>query len=64
MAVVGSVNEVRTPDGTLYNISSTTTIIVFEKEEADVNWKVANFSGSTTLITGTTDDYQLNMQTS
>lgn len=61
---MATIRKVIAPDGTQYDISSTTTIIVFERSDGDVNWKVGNFSGSTTLISGTTDDYQLNMQTS
>lgn len=64
MAVVGSISKIKTTDGTVHDITGTTMAFVFEKKEADVNWKVGNFSGTTTKISGTTDDYQLNMQTS
>ena len=55
------ISKVRTSDGVVHDFSTTHTLIIPDSclKEIYVTWNITDFTGSATLISGTTDDYLL-----
>lgn len=53
------VSKIKLPDGTIVPLSNTLKLSIPELCEANVTWNITNFTGTTSLISGTTADYLL-----
>ena len=57
------ISKVRLPDGSLHNFATAHTLIISDSclNKLNVTWNITNFTGTATLISGTTEDYRLNV---
>ena len=56
-----TISKIRLPDGTLVNLSNNQKLVVPELAVCNVQWNINNFTGDTSLISGTVADYLLSL---
>ena len=58
-----AIDKIKTPDGVVHDFSTTHNLVLSDNmmNKLFVTWNISGFSGSTTKITGTDDDYRLNV---
>lgn len=59
MAESTPISKVRTSDGVVHDFSTSHTLIIPDSclDKLNVTWNITNWTGSVSLISGTTDDY-------
>ena len=60
----GTVNKVKLPDGSVHNLPGNRVALVYEEDDESVYWTINNLTGTVEAISGMTDYYQLNVNSS
>lgn len=60
---MATITKIRTSDGIVHDLSEVKYVYILDNaENSNATFNITNFTGTVTLITGTTDDYLLTIQ--
>lgn len=60
---MATISKVKLPDGSVHDLAGTKYIYILDNaENSNATFNITDFTGTVTLISGTTDDYLLTIQ--